>query len=192
MSRTEVYVFREDGFAELYGEVVNAHRGAWMVWTLLEKKYLPSMPKPSRDMPDRYYSRFFYSCMDDRGRTKLKEVWRLANADSPLTDNERMVLISTYDWAITKREDVPKLIADYRNFNVGETSLSEQADVLVKMLDDPKYNDVIAVAFNQTSVNTALWEMGEDDPARPCEQLPYNILNEDKHFYVFEDEIRNE
>jgi len=144
-------------------------------------------------MPDRYYSRFFYSCIDgDRGRTQLKDVWRLANSDSPLTDDERIVLISTYDWAVTKREDVPKLISAYRNFNVGETSLSEQADVLANMLDDPKYNDVIAVAFNQTSVNTALWEMGEDDLARPCEQLPYNILNEGKHFYVFEDKVENE
>jgi hypothetical protein len=159
------------------------------VWTLLEKKYLPSMPKPYLDMPDRYYSRFFYSCIDDdRGRTKQKEVWRLANSDSSLTDDERTVLISTYDRVVIKRADVPKLIVAYRNFNGAQTSLSEQADVLAKMLDDPKCNDVIAVAFNQTSVNTALWEMGERDPANCEEYLPYNILTGDEHFYMFEEE----
>lgn len=194
MARTEVYVFRTDGFAEKYGEVLNAWRGGWAVWISLEKKYLPSMPKPYADMRDGYFSRFFYATIDDKYTDVTKEVWRLANSDSPLTENERTVMISTFDWTVVKREHIPKLISAYRNFDVAATTLKEQADILSQILADSKCNDVIAVAFTQTTIVDGWDEIGDgwDEIGELDSRKPYNILTGDRHFWLFEDEVTNE
>lgn len=187
MSQTKIYVFRADGFAEKYGETSNAYRGGWMIWTSLEKKYLPSMPKPYPDWKDQYWSRFLYACISEKDKDVTKDVWKLVEDDSPMTENEKLILASTFDWAVTKREDIPKLITEYRKCEIKNTTLGEQADIFAKILADSACNDVIAIAVTQTSVVDGWDEIGERDPCNAEETKPYNILTEDKHFYLFED-----
>lgn len=190
MSSTEIYVFRKDGYAEKYARVHNSWRGAYTIWTMLETKYLPSY-RPDYDpelkhAPRGYWSRFDVVSYNEKVRQKaLKEVWDLANEGSPLTENERIVLISTMDWVICKIDDLPKLIKAYGNFG-GDTSLPEQASIFEKILNE---KDVIAVGINQTSVSAGWDYRGEEqDPENHEVKLPYNILKENKHFYLFEDD----
>lgn len=190
MSSTEIYVFRKDGYAEKYANVHNSWRGAYTIWTMLEKKYLqshrPAYDPDLKHAPRGYWSRFDYVSYNEEDRQKaLKEVWDLAKEGSPLTENERIVFISTMDWMICEIEDLPELIKAYRTFE-GDTSLPEQANILEKILNE---KDVIAIGINQTSVAAGWDERGdEQDPENPEENLPYNILKENKHFYLFEED----
>lgn len=190
MSSTEIYVFRKDGYAEKYAKVHNSWRGAYTIWTMLEKKYLqshrPYYDPTLKHAPRGYWSRFDCVSYNEEERQKaLKEVWDLANEGGPLTENERIVFVSTMDWMICKFEDLPELIKAYRNFR-GDTSLPEQAGILENILNE---KDVIAIGINQTSVSAGWGERGEEqDPENPDEKLPYNILKENKHFYLFEDD----
>jgi len=186
MSRTEIYIFRKEGYAEYYADVINGSRGALKIWLMLEKQYLPSLSHPGCIKPHEYYSRFAYNPKEEDSKLKRKEVWDLVREDSPLTENQRIVLKSTFDWAVCKIEDIPKLIKEYRKFD-GYTSLPEQAMILQKILDDPECKDVIAVAITQTSIIDGWDEIGDPDPVNPEERLPYNILTGNKHFYLFND-----
>jgi hypothetical protein len=179
MSSTDIYIFHSNGEPERYARIWNSWRGAHKIWRLLEEKYLPSLPKPLGR--EKYYSRLY---SDGELRSgKEDEIWKLANKESPLSDVERIVLLSTMDWAICKIEDIPKLIDAYRTFD-GDTSLPEQADILEKILTE---TDVIAIGFNQTSVAEGWYGRGYTDDEE--ERVPYNILKENRHFYLFEDEI---
>ena len=84
------------------------------------------------------------------------------------------------------KKDLPKLIEAFRNFE-GETSLKDQADILEKALSD---DDLLAVAWNQTSVNGGAWESGNIGKNEDGEEayLPYNILTMEKHWDLFEKE----
>lgn len=183
MSYTEIYIFGKDGVASFYGEVNNAFRGAMAVWAHIEKKYLPSIPVPCWAIdaePGKYYSRFAVASCTEEGQKMLKEVWDLRFPGSKLTENERTVFLSTMDKAIIKKENMPELIEAYRGFECS-TSLPEQADIIEKAFDDP---GVIAIGFNQTSVCADPWVSGELDDEG--EWLPYNILEGNEHFDVFD------
>lgn len=186
MAKTEIYIFRENGNAEYYAEVPISSRGGMAVWLILEQRYLTSLPTPTWLYPGEYYSRFAYPSWEADSKLKRKEVWDLAKPDSPLTEDERIVLKSTFDYAVCKIKDLPRLIKAYRAFQ-GNTSLSEQADILINIFDDPKCKDVIAIAFTQTSVIEGWDEIGDPDPESPDDRLPYNLFTGDKHYYLYEE-----
>ena len=173
MSYTEIYKFGKDGNCVFLDETKNSHRGAMAVWRHLEKKYLPpyvpsylaSMPESFRkERADWDYTRFSSSTDDE-----LKEFWNLVDEDRvDMTD--KIVLSSTYDNVVVMREDIPTLLEAYRAFG-GDTSLKEQADIIEKFLmsDD----DLIAIAWNQTSVNSSPWETWKPNAEEPT---PYNLF----------------
>lgn len=192
MSYTEIYAFKRDGDAELYSEVKNAWRGAMAVWREMEDRYLPP-----------YIPRYVYACnwyRSDMSTEEIiahigfkpsrctafsgddtREIWNLAD-DSRVPKEDRIVLSTTFDGVLVKKENIPVVIAAFRSFG-GETSLPEQADILQRIFDDPNY---IAVGWNQTSVNADTWtncfydeETGED--------LPYNCLEDKDHWWLFEE-----
>lgn len=182
MSYTEIYAFEKDGNACFYSEVRNAWRGAMAIWRTLEEKYLLSLPFPSgwslvnRDR--NYYSRTTATITD---ADAMKEIWDLAK-DERLSENERIVLKTTFDYVVVKKEDLPKVIDAFNDFE-GETSLKEQAEILVKMFND---DDVIAVGWNQTSVNGDTWGNFGGYDEEKYEDIPYNILTMDKHWFLFD------
>ena len=123
-----------------------------MVWNILSEKYL------------------------GRGFNNLdskleRETWELFY-DSRLTDVEQVVLGSTYDYVLIKKEYIKDLITAYREFSKLDErlSLDEQSDIL-EMLE--KDDDCIAVGFHQNSVSCYMWEN-------------YNCLTGTEHWYLFD------
>ena len=199
MSYTEIYAFDKAGLPRLYGEVRNSWRGARAVWNIMEERHLPPFVpgyvkscnwyhpgmtpeeverrigyKPSRAL--------YYDGKDEPAR----EIWNLV--DSPeIPEHERIVLYTTFDDCLVRAENLPAVIEAFRKFG-GDTSLKEQADILQRAADDP---EIMAVGWNQTSVNGTTWDNdgGYDDEAE--KSRPYNCLIGDKHFWLF-DELRRE
>lgn len=189
MSYTEIYSFDKKGNASQAAEIRNAFRGAMAVWKRLEEKHLPPY-RPSyvpAFIPDdrveeflRYKPSRCTAMMDDGA---MKEIWNLAdNRDVP--ENERIILFTTFDKCLVKKEDLPAVISAFRSFDA-ETSLPEQAGVLEQLLQD---EDCIAVGWNQTSVNGDTWANFEYDEEND-ECIPYNCMNGEEHYWLF-DELR--
>ncbi len=180
MSRSEVYVFGKDGYAHFYGEVQNANAGSMAVWKILEMKYLPEINDPYWKMITRgeYVSRLFVSMCDSNNKS-IREIWDLAKSDSPLTDDERIVLCCTLDSCLVKKDFLPSVIRAYENFE-GSTNLKDVADILKKACDDP---DVLAVGF-AISLSSGWADRGLLDPEDPEERLPYNIFTQKDHWFL--------
>lgn len=162
MSYTEIYGFNRDGNAYDQAQVQNAWRGAMAIWRIMEERHLPPVP----------YSRLM-------NPVEARAVWRLY-ADKSVPMHERIVLLSTMDKCLVKKEDFPRLIEAFRKFE-GDTSLPEQADILEAMLEN---EDCIAVGWNQTSVTATPWWSYDEETD---EEIPYNCLTGSDHFWLFDD-----
>ena len=170
MSRTEIYGFNKDGKAREIGGVQNAFRGAMAVWNILDKKYLPLF-EPEWAMVGGEYLRA-------ADKVAIKEIWGLFK-DEKVSIVDRIVLGSTFDKVIVEKENLPELLKAFREFE-GETSLKEQADIIEKNMDR-----VIAVGWNQTSVNCDTWSNFGGFDEEIDESIPYNILTMDEHWELF-------
>lgn len=184
---TEIYGFDREGFAYLEGSVKNSLRGAMSIWRILENRYLPPY-RPNyvvHSIPDDEIERY---CGFKPSRTSavfdkdaMDDIWNLVY-DKRLSSCEKIVLASTFDYVIIKRENMSILISAFRHFE-GETSLKEQADFLENML---KNVDFIAVGFNQTSVACNNWSMLGGFNEETEEDIPYNLFTGDKHWELFQ------
>lgn len=180
MSYTEIYKFKKNGNAESLADVRNSWRGAMAIWNILDIRYLPpyipEWAKSLAEQKDRYYR------SGDFDGEALKEVWALFDREDILLV-DRIALGTTFDNVIVMREDIPKVISAFESF-VGETSLPEQAAILTNAL---KNDDLIAIGWNQTSVNGDTWtNIGGYDEENE-EYLPYNILTMTEHWNLFQD-----
>lgn len=186
MSRTEMVAFKQNGEAVLYQEIQNAWRGAMAIWRQLEEKYLPPYRPPyvpahiPLEKVEAYIgfkpSRFGMG--DEEG---VREVWNLYERDD-VSITDKIVLGTTFDRALVKKEDIPEVIKAFEAFE-GETSLGEQVLILTEMLEN---ENVIAVGWNQTSVVQNQWTRviyNEENDSF----LPYNCLTDTKHFWLFDD-----
>ena len=197
MSCTEIYVFKKDGNGEFYGETRNAWRGGMAVWTEMEKRYLqPYIPDYVKRC-NWYYDGMDYSNIarilgyePSRCTTlplsnddPMNEIWGLYDSDK-VSDADKIVLATTFDGCLVKKEDVPKVIEAFKSFG-GETSLPEQAELLQKAFAD---SDIIAVGWNQTSVNGDTWTNSGGYDEEEDEYLPYNCLTMRDHWWMFHEE----
>lgn len=173
MSYTEIFAFNKQGEALGLANVKNAWRGAMAIWTTLEDRYLPEN-RPYKDMGK-------MSRMSSPNINDQKEVWGLVK-DDRLSEDEKIVLASTFDNVIVMKEDFPRLIEAFRNF-VGQTSLKEQADILHLAMGD---DDIIAIGWNQTSVNCDTWATNGPYNEETDESSPYNIFKQTEHWNLFE------
>lgn len=164
MSCTEIYAFKQNGEAVHFADVTNAQRGAWAIWATMEQWYLPH----------KIISRLL--------RGDVTEIWDLGYNKS-IRILHRIAMLSTMDGCLVKRENLPEVIEAFYNF-AGTTSLPEQASVLEQILDNEAY---IAVGWNQTSINSDNWgTRGGYDPNTE-ENLPYNCLTQNEHFWLFDE-----
>ena len=182
MSYTEIYKFNKNGNAEAIGEIRNAFRGAMAVWSSLEKKYLPEfIPEWAKSFPaepGKTYSRISSMNQED-----MKEIWGIVKHPD-ITDTHKIAMNSTFDNVVVKRENLERLLVAFREFEF-ETSLKEQADLIEAALkDDP---ELLGIAWNQTSVCGDTWDNigGYDEETE--EPIPYNLLKEEKHWFLFEE-----
>ena len=182
MSYTEIYKFGKDGKAQFLGETKNAFRGAMCVWNVLDEKYLPPyIPewsiKLGEDISDKRYHR-----SGSMSPEPLKEIWALFS-DSNVSFEDKVVLGSTFDKVIVRKEDLPELIKAYKSF-ADFSSLPEQAELIEKAFEED--DDLIAIGFNQTSVNGDTW-LNAGGYDENDEGIPYNILEQDSHWNLFSD-----
>jgi len=165
MSRTELYRIDALGDVHLEAEFSNAFRGAYLVWQQMCQRYL------HQDMIPLFLR-------DDR----MQEVWDLWK-DQTIPLAHRIVMASTFDNVMIRREELPRLIEaieEYAQvFDPG--TLLEQADKLRELAQG---GDTIAVCWNATSVCANPWWCSgndEDDEGRP-----YNIYQDTGHRFLFD------
>jgi hypothetical protein len=180
MSYTEIYKFKKNGDAEMFAEVKNAFRGAMAIWITVEKRYLPKYI-PVWVMGDTSKN---YSRITDISGKALNDIWALFDSDK-VTEMDKIVLGSSFDNVVVMKDDLPKLIEAFRGFE-GDTNLKEQADLIENALKND--DDLIAIAWNQTSVNQSCWECSEyveGELYGEMDIFPYNLNDHDKHWDLF-------
>lgn len=195
MSYTEIYRFQKDGTAAAHAWVTNPWRGAMAIWQTMEQRHLRQY------MPIYVQSKWWYHPHISKAELKKKlgylpsrigpgtndaieEIYDLAD-DPRIPMHERIVLYTTFDKMLVKKEEIPKVI-DAFNLFIGETSLPVQAKILERLMER---DDWIAVGWNQNSVVSSNWgNCGGYDEAADKE-IPYNCLTMMDHKWLF-DELR--
>ena len=150
MSYVEIFKFDKNGNPQSIAKIKNSWRGAMAVWNILGKKYCGHSASP-----------FDLSAM--------KRIWNLAD-DEHVPMDERIVLCTTFDKCLIRKNDIPRVVSAFRIFE-GEASLKEQADVLEELITD---NNCIAVGWHQNSTSCEQW-------------FSYNCLEQSDHYYLFDD-----
>lgn len=168
MSYTEIYKFKNNGEAELHTEIKNSWLGAMAVWIFLDKKYLPPYT-PEWAILSKQTDKTYSRASDPHA---IKDVWKLFY-DDKVTLVDKIVLGTTFDHMIVKREDFQLVIDAFNSFE-GNTSLKLQSEVIKELIDDP---DCLGIAWNQTSVSESFWD----------NERTYNILINDEHFNLFDE-----
>lgn len=194
MSQTEIYGFDQRGNVYFKAGIKNSWRGAMAIWAFLEKKYLPPYIPDYVKATNWYYDGIsFDEVVENLGYAPtrvtsplgkdnpLQEIWDLADNEE-LSLNEKIVLYTTFDSVLVKKENMSRVIEAFNKFE-GVTSLKEQAAVLAEMFED---ENCIAVGWNQTSVNSKTWDNCVYDE-KTGDWFPYNCLTQDEHFWLFDE-----
>jgi hypothetical protein len=202
MSYTEIFAFNKEGNAYMAGMARNSWRGAMMIWNIMEERhlppYIPEYVKPCNwyhpgmtaeeiEAKNGFKPRRTAPTLG-KGDNPAREIWALA--DNPeIPRHERIVLLTTFDDCLVKKEDIPRVVEALRAFegddHKGETNLGEQADILQAIYDD--HPEIIAVGWNQTSVTCENWGTFGGCDEESGEPIPYNCLTGDKHYWLFDE-----
>lgn len=150
MSYIEIIKFKEDKTHELAGKVQNASRHHQVIWNYFAKKYLGLE-----------YFNVHSDCVEQQ------KLWALFE-DERLTINERIILGSTYDYVLVKKEDISLVIDAFKSFE-NESNLLEEADILSSLL-----NDKTCVAIGWQSSITDMWDN-------------YDMFTEKKHWSLLDE-----
>lgn len=165
MSRIEIGNVTHDGMVERYDDSPrNAFGGAFHIWKALSTKY---------DIPFDLFT----------GDGKL-DCWKPENL-ARMTEDERWVMMSTFDTPIVRKEHLSRLIQALTAFVklYPTATLQTEIEVLQRAAHDP---DVVGVCWNQTSVNSAWWDLGYDDRGEP---IRYNVNKQTTHWYLTPTEV---
>lgn len=193
MSYTEIFRFGTNGDAIIHAWVSNSWQGAVAIWKIMEERYLPPYIPPyvrnkiwyTPGMSPIMLKKRLGSLPSRIGPgtgNAMEEIWNLVdNPRIPL--HERIVLFTTLDDILVKKENIPQVIDAFRKFE-GETTLNIQANVLEHLM---ARNDFIAVGWNQNSVNTNSWECRGGYDKQTNKELPYNCLSMQQHQWLFEE-----
>lgn len=155
MNNTTIFKFNENGESEEAANIKNSYRGCVAIWKYMGDKYL-GIRVPSSLI------------INSSDLEKMKKIWSLVN-DTRITLEEAIVMATTLDDYLVKKEDVPTVIKAFREFE-GDTSLPDQADILEKLIDD---ESCIGVGWHQNSMTCKKW-------------FDYNCLNETNHYWLFD------
>lgn len=165
MSRTELYIVKNTGELELYKEFGNSHRGASLLWQNLGDKYLDGL---------KWYN-----------EKQMGMLWKL-DRDPRVSREEKILLISTYDHELIKKENLEQFVdACEKVYFHDNGHFKEYPEVMKEIM---KLKDVIAIGWNQTSVNCGVWDVYDD--CKHCDtgtiQRDYNVLKDKDHQFLFE------
>jgi hypothetical protein len=167
MSYTSIHSTTAQGEVSTLAEIDNAWRGAMFVWTKLGERYLPE------SQTDPYWTPL---------KNDGQPIWDLFK-DPRLHNEEKIVLGSTFDRVMIKRENISRVCWAYSQFAQwypGNNSLMEQWGVLNKAKNDP---EIFAVFWTQTSVASDIWYVFEPDKD---EYRRYDITRDIGHWFLFD------
>jgi len=169
MSRTTVCITGRDGEVHEGRCFPNLWDGAWFVWDALWRTYV-----------------------DADGLTHASDRTRLwALADDPrLTADERIALITTFDYAMIRKEEclqvagaLDRFAAHYERRRGRTSSLVQQAQYLRELAAHP---DVREVCWQASSSAEWLWETQQPDRVGVEETRPYNVRTDTRHWFLFD------
>lgn len=150
MSYTELFYVTQKMRVHPLAEFHNSHLGAALVWHNLYIMHCTEWRKAQAEK--RGYSLEFPSNDED-----YQQVWNLF-ADLQISECERAVLGSTFDFVILKREHFQRFLDDVKKYIVNYRSgtLLQQAEAISKLSNR---KSVIGVCWNHTSVNADMGYM---------------------------------
>lgn len=165
MSRTTIYAFPVAGPGVKVCEFANSWGSASRIWTSLSEKYLGDRNAWLGDL------------------LMSEKLWKLRD-DSRLSNEERLVLLSTFDRALIPARNFTLLAAAFRKFaeqhpTEGVCHLRQFAVTLDLIAAGQLHLSVepAAVGFHQTSVSINPW-WNED------EERLYDLSRDDNHFFL--------
>lgn len=187
----ELVVFDKSGDCK-YEFKVETDINCMFLWMKLEEKYLPIyrpsyIPSTIKDEDIEEYLRYRPSRMiaslslsEEEERKLNYEVWDLV-FDKRLTKAERLVMATTFDRSLIKKEQLPDIIEAFKTLNE-EYKLSGQIELLDRF---NSMEDIIAVGWNQTTVNRNMWLYNRYDEENDT-TYPYNCLKGDYHCWIID------
>lgn len=173
MSRTQLFIIQENGDLKLYEEFGNSFRGASLFWHNLWNW-------KNNTKSDHSY------CHDEK---KQEMLWRL-DEDPDIPRELRIILISTFDRHMIKRENLSKYInAIEKVLNKGYFEDNGHFETYPKVLENlVERKDILGIAWNQTDTYDGYWNIYEECPTCHHHTIKriYNIFRDKKHQFVFE------
>lgn len=189
MSYMTLYGFDTAGNIHEIATFDNSWRFAPTIWGKLEAVYLPPhIPAYIKELPwyhegitieairGHHISLSRVLCMCEENA--MKQIWDLFD-DPKVSREHRILLGSTFDYAVVRTEELPELTAAFRT---SELALpQEMADVL-----DAHKDEYIAFAWEASLFAGCSWMcLGPvDDDGNGT---PYNLLAGNEHFFLFDD-----
>lgn len=119
------------------------------------------------------------------------EIWSWCG-QGKLKRHHDIVMAFTFDHVIVYKKDIPKLIEAFNEFMLEcpTENMKTQIETLTKIQEE----DIIGVAWQQTSVSDSLWTTNPMDDVDSEDydvdldiSIPYNIYEGDKHWDLFEE-----
>lgn len=155
MAYTEIYIAKRNKTKwKFYGEVHNPWLGAYSFWMKLEEKYLEPLP----------VNEYGIQMSRMHKHEKQDEIWHLWFSPK-ITDAERLVLFSTFDYKYLPYDKIPEMVKAMREVHwglmEGNSNFNQQADMLESIHIKFSEKEVKAVAINATSVSCHADIIGE-------------------------------
>ena len=151
MSYVEIYKINKEKELVHYKDVHNSWLGFMHVWDELERKYLPKFDEQNVLM-----TRFVAGMIGEKnkdGNHPMQDIWDLWMSDK-LTENEKIVLVTTLDNVYIKFEDLHKVANAYRDFKESTPTLIGIADALDEIYDNCKNDELLGAIIWGTSVSS--------------------------------------
>ncbi|KST45400.1 hypothetical protein [Enterococcus durans] len=160
MSTTEIYAIEKNGDVVPYGSAQNSWLGGMHVWNSLSEKY--DLGEGMMFGFDRTWNCF--------GKGIYEEY-------------EDVVLGSTFDNVIVLKENIDQLLTSFKKYYsvYPNSNFGQQIEVIEAMKAD---ENIIGVAWCQTSLADDLWDYGYDEEKDKV--IPYNIFKGENHGELFD------
>lgn len=195
MSSTIIYPFRKDGTCDSDGEISikNPWHGAMSVWRTLEERYLPQyrpryVPQDVTDDMVETWCGYKPSRISSFDPSASNAIWELFDNAEKVSETDRIVLDTTLDDVLVRREEIPRVIKALDDFDGKTENHEAQIEALYMILEDSA--DYAAVGWNQMSVICDDWS-NKGAVAVDADgiewKMPYNFRTGNKHWWLFDD-----
>jgi hypothetical protein len=173
MSYSQVFLENDEGEMTPDIELSNSWGTAAKIWSDLFDTYVS-------DRSNQY----------DNWMLGTDRLWKVVD-DKRLPRFERLIMASTFDYCLIKRENFEEMAAYYRTFSEKYRKegfvdhLPTIAERMEGLKDEPT---VAAMGFYWTSVSDCLWWVYEGcSECEEREQRNYNTNQDKKHWYLFDE-----